>query len=87
MLAITCPLKTVHRWAEMRRDRSGLFDAACELENLLNRRRRRLGRDPVWLTRRNRPLSEAISQAQDMLPGFDAWATDGLCDNNSSCFT
>jgi hypothetical protein len=81
-----CPLKTTGRWAEMRRDRAGLFADACALEDLLNGRRRTLGRDPVWLTRYNRPLREAIPAAQGMLPGFDADAGDALCDN-SSCFT
>lgn len=83
---LVLPLKTARRWAELRRDRAGLFDAACELEDLLNDRRRTLGRDPVWLTRYNRPLREAIPEAQPMLPGFDADAGDALCDN-SSCFT
>lgn len=70
----------------MRRDRAGLFDEACALEGLLNGRRRALGRDPVWLTRCNRPLREAIPAAQEMLPGFEADVDDVLCDNGS-CFT
>jgi hypothetical protein len=81
-----CPLKAARRWAEMRRDRAALFDAACALEDLLNDRRRALGKDPVWLTRYNRPLREAIPAAQRMLPGFDIDGDDALCDN-SSCFT
>lgn len=79
-----CPLKTGRRWAEMRRDRVELFDAACALEDLLNERRSTLGRDPVWLTRHNRPLAAAIPEAQQMLPGFD---TDEIGCDNGACFT
>jgi hypothetical protein len=71
-----------------RRDRPELFTRACQLEDLLNDRRRMLGKDPVWLTRFNRPLATAIPAAQDMLPGFhtDDDDGDGLCDNGA-CFT
>lgn len=68
----------------MRRDRPDLFRRACELENVLNQRRAELHRDPVWLTRFNRPLT-AVSQAQQMLPGLDT-TDDAGCDNGA-CFT
>jgi len=84
-----CPLKRPSGWADMRRDRPDLFARACALEDLLNTRRAGLGRDPVWLTRFNQPLAEAVAQAQPPLPGLDE-DTDGdgagLCDNGS-CFT
>jgi len=83
-----CPMRRPSAFAETRRDRPDLFAKACALEDLLNRRRRALGRDPVWLTRFNRPLREAIGQAQAMLPGFDDDSddTDYVCDNGA-CFT
>ncbi len=81
-----CPYRRPQTWAETRRDRPALFARACQLEELLNTRRRTLGKDPVWLTRFNRPLADAIPTAQDMLPGFDADADDSLCDNGA-CFT
>ncbi|MGI5213888.1 phosphoadenosine phosphosulfate reductase [Plantactinospora sp. CA-290183] len=80
-----CPLKPPRRWGEMRRDRPRLFRSACELEVILNARRRALGKDPVWLSRYDRPLADAIPAAQQTLPGLDA-DTGGLCDNGS-CFT
>jgi hypothetical protein len=55
---------------------------ACGLEDLLNLRGQ-LGRDPFWLARFNRPLADAIAEAQPPLPDLDG---DGRCDNNS-CFT
>jgi hypothetical protein len=44
-----------------------------------------LGRHPVWLTRFNMPLAEAIGEAPEMLPGLDDLDDTG-CDNGS-CFT
>jgi hypothetical protein len=71
-----CPFHRPATWADMRRDRPALFDRACRLEDLLNDRRRSLGKDPVWLTRFNRPLRDAITPAQDLLPGLDlTWAS------------
>jgi hypothetical protein len=80
-----CPMKSPRRWSEMRRDRPTLFRAACDLEELLNQRRHNLDRDPVWLTRYNRPLAAAIPAAQQMLPGLDDDIDYG-CDNGA-CFT
>lgn len=82
-----CPMKRPATWAEMRRDRPELFDRAAALEELLNERRALLGRDPVWLTRFNRPLREAIPAAQEPITGLDdaTQAGDG-CDNGT-CFT
>jgi hypothetical protein len=53
------------------------------LEDLLNDRRRVLAKDPVYLTRFNRPLRAAVAVAQDMLPGLD----DGPICDNGACFT
>jgi hypothetical protein len=47
----------------------------------------RLGRDPVWLTRFNRPLDEAVAAAQDELPGLDERVVDGDGCDNGACFT
>jgi hypothetical protein len=83
-----CPFRRPAAFGEMRRDRPDLFARACALESLLNARRAALGKDPVWLTRFNRPLAEAVGQAQDMLPGLiaDAGDDDMSCDNGA-CFT
>ncbi|GGL09787.1 phosphoadenosine phosphosulfate reductase [Mangrovihabitans endophyticus] len=78
-----CPFRRPSTWAETRRDRPDIFDRACALETLLIERRRALGKDPVYLTRFNRPLRDAVATAQDMLPIFD---DEPLCDNGA-CFT
>jgi hypothetical protein len=58
------------------------------LEQLLNQRRAALGRDPVRLTRFDRPLAGAVAVAQEPLPGLDQDPQGGeeWCDNGA-CFT
>jgi hypothetical protein len=81
-----CPFHRPSTWAEMRRDDPELFARAAALEDLLNTRRAALGRDPVWLTRFNAPLTQAIRPAQDTLPGVDDSGEDITCDNEA-CWT
>ena len=81
-----CPYHRPSTWAEMRRDRPELFARACALESLLNTRRTALGKDPVWLTRFNLPLAQAIGEAQETLPGLGHEPQDSACDNGM-CFT
>jgi hypothetical protein len=82
-----CPFRRPENFAEMRRDRPALFNRACQLEDLLNTRRRALGKDPVWLTRFNRPLRHAVPEAQDTLPGLGPFTTDDATCDNGACFT
>jgi hypothetical protein len=65
-----CPFHRPQMWSEMRRDEPELFFKAADLEATLISRRETLGRDPVYLTRFGKPITEAIKEAQDMLPGF-----------------
>lgn len=67
-----CPFHRPQMWREMRRDDPELFWKSVELEATLNRRRDKLGKDRVYLTRFGKPLEEAIEEAQDMLPIFSA---------------
>ncbi|WP_406177177.1 phosphoadenosine phosphosulfate reductase [Streptomyces canus] len=73
-----CPFHRPETWHDMRRNEPDLFERACQLEELLNRRRDELGKDHVWLTRFNRPLRAAIPDGVDTLP-FDEW--DSGCDS------
>ena len=78
-----CPFHRPATWAEMRRDEPDLFDKSVALERTLNERRVMLGKDPVWLTRFNRPLDEAIAVAQDRLP----WPEGPEGCNEGYCWT
>lgn len=81
-----CPFHKPSTWAEMRRDRPALFAKSCGLEDLLNARRTELGKDPVWLTRFNRPLA-LLPAAQNHIPGLDDEDLhEAECDNGV-CFT
>ena len=78
-----CPFHSLQYWSEMKRDRPDLFEKSAELETHLNERRQRLGKDPVWFTRKLKPLDEAIHEAQESL--FGDWDLDGSCDDGY-CF-
>lgn len=73
-----CPMKRPSEWHELRRTQPELFDKACTLEDTLVDRRRRLGRDPAYLTGLGRPLRQAIPAGVDVLPFDDDG--DGACD-------
>lgn len=81
-----CPFHRPSAWTELRREQPELFDKAVELERTLNRRRERLGKDRVWLTRFAMPLDEAIGQPASLLPLEDVSDIDGQCDSGW-CFT
>jgi PP-loop superfamily ATP-utilizing enzyme len=79
-----CPFHRTQTWAEMRRDEPELFASSQELEDSFNVFRAATGRDPMYLTRFGKRLSDAIPMAQETLP-FD-WDDDGSCDSGH-CFT
>jgi hypothetical protein len=81
-----CPFHRPSAWAAMRRDRPELFEKSAHLEDVLNVRRQSLGRDPVWLTRFNRPLREAIPEGQPLL-AFDPGAGPGETCDEGYCWT
>ena len=72
-----CPFHSAEEWRRLKRQHPDLFTRACWLERHLNDRRRRLGRDDVWLTRHRRPLSEVVDD-QLVLDGFDG-CDSGWC--------
>jgi len=82
-----CPFHRPQQWSEMRRDEPELFEKAAQMEDVLQARRIKIGKDPVYLTNKNKPLREAIAAAQD---GF--WTTvvddgDGESCDSGHCFT
>lgn len=78
-----CPFHRPSTWAEMRRDEPDLFWQSVKLERLLNERRDMLGKDHVRFTRFNKPLDEAIAEAQLTL--FDDHGGPETCDTGM-CF-
>jgi hypothetical protein len=78
-----CPFHSLLTWSELRRDKPDLFNKAVELETTLNVRRERKGKPPVYLTRRGKPLAQAVGVAQDSL--FSEAEMAGQCDSGF-CF-
>lgn len=74
-----CPMKRPLEWHDLRREEPDLFDRACALEDQLVERRKRLGKDPAYLTGLGMPLRQAIPDGVDLLPLADAG--DGSCDS------
>jgi len=56
-----CPFHSVQAWQEMRQNQRELFTKAVALEQLINERRAKLGRDQVWLTNRLKPLDKVTT--------------------------
>lgn len=77
-----CPFHRASVWAEMRRDEPELFAKSQQLEDVINSRRTPLGKDPVYLTRFGKRLSDAIPEAQTAL--FDVTDLDNPTDIGES---
>lgn len=58
---IFCPYHRLSVWQKMREDEPELFWKAAKLEETLNERREKLGKDKVWLTRKLVPLPMATT--------------------------
>lgn len=80
-----CPFHRIQTWREMRRDEPELFQKSVELERHINGVRERLGRDPVYLTDKGRPLDEAAFEAGPTLFDEEVF-NDGKCDEGY-CWT
>lgn len=80
-----CPFHRPSVWEAMRAEEPELFAKSCQLEDTLNQRRAALGKDPVYLTRFNRPLSHVVDEGVQLLPLIDEH-DDGGC-NSGWCMT
>ena len=80
-----CPFHRPSEWQRLAIEEPELFSASVKLERTLNERREMLGKDPVWLTRFNKPLDEVIDDNQQTLfnsTGSDigeAGCDEGVC--------
>lgn len=78
-----CPLHTLGSWSELRRDRPDLFAKAQALEDTINTRRVRLGKDPVAFT--SRGTLDNVEEAQPGLFATD-WVDGDGCESGY-CWT
>lgn len=80
-----CPMHRMETWKDMARDEPDLFERSCALEDLLNERRDKLGKDHVYLTRRAIPLRDAVGGAIQQTFDFDGAPHVENCDSGH-CF-
>jgi len=64
-----CPFHRRAEWVRMRREEPELFARAVVLEEMLNLRRRALGKDAVFLHASARPLAQAVGEQPLLLEG------------------
>jgi len=76
-----CPFHDLVAWAKLRLDRPDLFQQAVELEEQVSARHEALGRGPVFMTNRLKPLNVAVPQGVEQLDMFeqDASCSSGYC--------
>ena len=68
-----CPFHDTRTWQEMRANQPGLFEKSAALEESINEKRGRLGRDRVFFSGRCKPLREAIKETgQIEMEGCDS---------------
>lgn len=69
-----CPFHSPTEWQRLKREQPELFEKSVELETMLNKRRRELGKDTVFFHSALQPLSIAVGN-QGVL-----WDDMGVCD-------
>ena len=58
-----CPFHTLDAWRRLRDQHPDLFAKALEIERANNDRQARNGKEPMWLTRFEKPLDQAVGTA------------------------
>jgi len=56
-----CPFHSPNTWIEMKRNEPELFQASLAIEQLVNEKRQRIGKDQVYLHQRAQPLERAVA--------------------------
>ena len=76
-----CPFKTTNQWVTMRRERPELFAKSVELEQLLQERRKALGKDFIYLSgiggRKELNLNDVIPEQL----GLFGWEEEEGCES------
>jgi hypothetical protein len=78
-----CPFHDLKGWAKLRLNRPDLFEQVVQLERKVSARHEAIGRGPVWMTNRLKPLDVAVPEGAEQLEMFD---TDDAC-SSGYCWT
>jgi hypothetical protein len=81
-----CPFHSIEEWHTERRDYPDRFAKSVGLEALMNKRRDKLDKQHVYLTRFGRPLDQVVREGVDLLPIADLDEDGEACDAGG-CFT
>jgi len=74
-----CPHHNLQKWQEMRHQEPELFEKACNLEKSINAKRLAQGLDPVWFSRKLRPLAESTTELEQASLFDDIGCDSGYC--------
>lgn len=73
-----CPFHSMAAWSELRRNKPDLFEKAIDLEKVIIQKRLALGRDPVYLTQKARPIADVVPD-QPLLISDEQPCDSGYC--------
>ena len=71
-----CPFHDLPAWARLRLHRPDLFKQSVQMEQYINERRAKLGKDQLYLSTRLKPLDVAVPEGADQLALFDDGSTE-----------
>lgn len=74
-----CPYHRLSAWKVMRDREPGMFANAVQLEQTLNARRAKLGKDAVWLSTALKPLDKAVGDTSQPALFEDDACESGYC--------
>lgn len=74
-----CPFKSKAQWKDLLINQPDLFEKSAALERKMIERRKKMGKDPIWMTASAKPLDEAITDDGQL----DLWG--GSCDIGGYC--
>jgi hypothetical protein len=76
-----CPFHKIRRWQEMRQNQPQEFWKSSDLEAFLNKRQAEIGKEPVWLTDKGKPLAEATTDLlqESLFDDDQAVCDSGYC--------
>lgn len=74
-----CPYYTISQRQVQLRDRPDLFEKTAQIEDMLNERRKEIGKDEIFLSSRKKPLRIAIQSVPDRDEDEPSCSIAGYC--------
>lgn len=74
-----CPFQSISAWRNLRKTKPDLFDQAVAMEQSINEKRARLGRDAMYFVRQLLPIDQAVDLQADMFDDLEETCETGFC--------